>query len=92
MKYYAGSEIRQIRRALGLNQHDFWSPLGITQSGGCRYELERGDTIPKPIQILLNIMLNPPAESTKVVNAIRTVITRKEAKAVKVPKGFGELP
>lgn len=29
---------REIRRKLGLNQQQFWSMLGVTQSGGSRYE------------------------------------------------------
>ena len=32
------SNPRDIRRKLGLNQHDFWSKVGVTQSGGSRYE------------------------------------------------------
>ena len=28
--------IRDIRRSLGLNQMEFWSKLGVTQSGGSR--------------------------------------------------------
>ena len=30
--------IRDIRKKLGLNQSDFWSAVGVTQSGGSRYE------------------------------------------------------
>ncbi|QND84561.1 Helix-turn-helix XRE-family like protein [Chromobacterium vaccinii] len=43
--------IRVIRRATGLNQHDFWSALGVTQSGGSRYE--SGRNIPKPVLALI---------------------------------------
>lgn len=46
-------EIRKLRQSKGLNQSDFWAPLGVTQSGGCRYETDRH--IPKPVQILINI-------------------------------------
>ena len=31
-------EPREIRRKLGLNQQQFWSKIGVTQSGGSRYE------------------------------------------------------
>ena len=31
-------DAREIRRKLGLNQQQFWSTLGVTQSGGSRYE------------------------------------------------------
>ena len=42
---------REIRRKLGLNQQEFWSKIGVTQSGGSRYE--SGRNIPRPVQILL---------------------------------------
>ena len=29
-------EPREIRRKLGLNQQQFWSKIGVTQSGGSR--------------------------------------------------------
>ena len=31
-------DAREIRRKLGMNQQQFWSTLGVTQSGGSRYE------------------------------------------------------
>lgn len=43
---------REIRRQLGLNQNEFWSRLGVTQSGGSRYE--SGRSIPRPVQALIN--------------------------------------
>lgn len=39
------------RKASGLNQHDFWSRYGVTQSGGSRYE--SGRTVPKPVRMLM---------------------------------------
>lgn len=42
------------RRALGLNQADFWSPLGVTQSGGSRYE--SGRNIPAPTRKLIYLV------------------------------------
>ena len=29
---------REIRRRLGLNQEQFWTQIGVTQSGGSRYD------------------------------------------------------
>ena len=46
--------IRDIRRNLGLNQMEFWSKLGVTQSGGSRYE--SGRNMPKPVRELLRIV------------------------------------
>lgn len=45
---------REIRRRLGLNQEDFWTQIGVTQSGGSRYE--SGRNIPKPVRELLRLV------------------------------------
>lgn len=45
---------REIRRKLGLNQQQFWSKIGVTQSGGSRYE--SGRNIPKPVRELLRLV------------------------------------
>ncbi|WP_157314634.1 DNA-binding transcriptional regulator [Chitinibacter sp. GC72] len=43
-----------IRKKLGLNQQEFWSQIGVTQSGGSRYE--SGRNMPKPVQELLRVV------------------------------------
>lgn len=48
------SDPREIRRKLGLNQQQFWSKIGVTQSGGSRYE--SGRNIPKPVKELLRLV------------------------------------
>lgn len=45
---------REIRRKLGLNQQDFWTQIGVTQSGGSRYE--SGRRMPKPVKELLRLV------------------------------------
>jgi hypothetical protein len=45
------SNIADARKKEGLNQLDFWTRYGVTQSGGSRYE--SGRNIPKPLAILL---------------------------------------
>ena len=47
-------DVREIRRKLGLNQSQFWSKIGVTQSGGSRYE--SGRNIPRPVQALLRLV------------------------------------
>lgn len=47
-------EPREIRRKLGLNQQQFWSQIGVTQSGGSRYE--SGRNMPKPVRELLRLV------------------------------------
>jgi DNA-binding transcriptional regulator YiaG len=47
-------DARAIRRKLGVNQQTFWSKLGVTQSGGSRYE--SGRAMPRPVQHLLRLV------------------------------------
>jgi transcriptional regulator with XRE-family HTH domain len=48
-------DVRLLREFSGLNQTDFWDSVGITQSGGSRYESgER--RLPKPVQHLLRLV------------------------------------
>ena len=49
-----GKTMLEHRRSLGLNQSQFWSPLGVTQSGGSRYE--SGRSIPKPVRKLIYLL------------------------------------
>ena len=52
IKPLTASDLVRIRTNLGLNQKDFWSLLGVTQSGGSRYE--SGRSMPRPLGILFN--------------------------------------
>lgn len=63
-------EIKATRKKLGLNQAQFWSPLGVTQSGGSRYE--SGRSVPPPTLILLNIAYGPEKVASKLIEQIRT--------------------
>lgn len=47
-------DARELRRKLGMNQSQFWSRLGVTQSGGSRYE--SGRNMPRPVQALLRLV------------------------------------
>lgn len=46
-----GAAARYLRERTGLTQKAFWNQIGITQSGGCRYE--NGANIPKAERILV---------------------------------------
>jgi hypothetical protein len=48
------SNPRELRRKLRLNQSEFWSRVGVTQSGGSRYET--GRRIPRPVRELLRLV------------------------------------
>jgi DNA-binding transcriptional regulator YiaG len=45
------ADVAAARRTSGLNQSEFWSRFGVTQSGGSRYE--SGRNIPKPLKTLM---------------------------------------
>src|SRR5438105_12108129 len=45
---------REIRRRLGLNREQFWTQIGVTQSGGSRYE--SGREMPRPVKELLRLV------------------------------------
>ena len=48
------SDPRAVRRKLGLNQQVFWPMIGVTQSGGSRYE--SGRRMPHAVLELLRIV------------------------------------
>lgn len=50
----SGKSVRKLRRRLKLSQQAFWGALGITQSGGSRYE--GGQVMSKPVRELLRIV------------------------------------
>ena len=45
---------RALRRSLDLNQSDFWHALGVSPSGGSRYE--RGQKMPPPTMMLFDLV------------------------------------
>ena len=45
-----GEQALKLRSKLGVNQAVFWKILGVTQSGGSRYE--SGRNMPAPVQRL----------------------------------------
>src|SRR5215471_21235314 len=55
---------KEIRRKLGMNQEDFWTKIGVTQSGGSRYE--SGRDMPKPVRELLRLVHVEKIDLTRV--------------------------
>lgn len=68
--FTSGEAVKKLRRELGRNQADFWGPVGVTQSGGSRYE--SGREMPRPVQILLTIAYGSEKQSEAVVEALRS--------------------
>ncbi|MEY4960998.1 MAG: hypothetical protein RL610_1177 [Pseudomonadota bacterium] len=58
------SSPREIRRKLSLNQNDFWSKVGVTQSGGSRYE--SGRRMPLPVRELVRLVHIELIDLTKI--------------------------
>ena len=54
MGFFDKFDPRDIRQRLGLNQDEFWTRIGVTQSGGSRYE--SGREMPKPVRELLRLV------------------------------------
>ncbi len=50
----SAADPRAIRLKRGLNQQAFWPMIGVTQSGGSRYE--SGRRMPRPVRELLRIV------------------------------------
>lgn len=69
IKNYPGEEVLALRKKLNLNQGEFWSPLGVTQSGGSRYE--SGRKMPKPVRLLLTIAYGTEKQSAAMVEGLR---------------------
>ena len=44
-------KVAETRKKSGLNQSEYWSRFGVTQSGGSRYE--NGRAIPKSVAALI---------------------------------------
>lgn len=68
---------REIRRRLRLNQHQFWSRIGVTQSGGSRYE--SGRRMPKPVRELLRLVHIEGIELSKARGNDFTVVSHLKA-------------
>lgn len=68
-KIYTGNDALAMRAKLGINQFEFWSKLGVTQSGGSRYE--SGRNIPRPVQRMIQIAYGTEKQSADLVAELR---------------------
>ena len=73
-KKFDFNKLAEHRKQLGLNQSDFWTKFGITQSGGSRYESGRG--MPKPAALLLWLRENGVVSDENLA-AARKAIAKK---------------
>lgn len=89
MKGTEKMDVREIRRKLGLNQQQFWSKIGVTQSGGSRYE--SGRNIPRPVQQLLRLVHVEQIDVTKVKREDFDVIEYLKANEPETLKNLKKL-
>jgi len=71
-------DLKAIRQKRGMNQSQFWQPLGVTQSGGSRYESDRN--MPKPVETLVTIAYGTPAQLFKELQRLRPDFAKDLAK------------
>ena len=71
------SNIADYRKKLRVNQQTFWSPLGVTQSGGSRYE--SGRNLPRPVALLVTLRASGQITEAD-LTAATAVITKSKAK------------
>lgn len=70
LRFKTCTEIRDMRKKLGLNQAQFWSQIGVTQSGGSRYE--SGRNVPKTVQMLLHATYGTEKQAAGLLSWLRT--------------------
>ena len=71
--------LTEYRKKLGLNQGDFWRELGVTQSGGSRYE--NGRNLPKPVALLLTLRETGKITQADLTAAAAFIQKSKKAKS-----------
>lgn len=67
-------DIVELRKALGLNQTEFWAPLGVKQSTGSRYE--KGRPIPCAIRSLIRVVYLPSVSASESKRAVPDGVAR----------------
>lgn len=70
------TDLVALRKAKGLNQSAFWSPLGVTQSGGSRYETHRD--MPKPVALLLWLRESGRISNDDLADAMKALSKKKK--------------
>ena len=65
-----GDEALRMRKERQLSQTEFWGRIGITQSGGSRYE--SGRAVPVPVQILLEIAFGSERNAARIFRTLRS--------------------
>lgn len=62
---------RELRRKMNISQSEFWSRIGVTQSGGSRYETMR--KVPKTTQTVIDLTYGPLNAAVERLAAMRGI-------------------
>lgn len=62
-------KIKALRKSLNMTQGGFWGHIGITQSGGSRYE--NGRSVPLSTVMLLQLVYGKERESDALLKQLR---------------------
>jgi len=62
---------RELRRKMNLSQSEFWNRIGVTQSGGSRYEAMR--RVPKTTQTVIDLAYGTTKVALEKLAALRGV-------------------
>jgi len=73
------------RNGLGLNQSEFWSRIGVTQSGGSRYET--GRKMPKPVAMLFELVYGIKNDEGAAL-VLQDMRTRAKAQQIRTELGL----
>ena len=62
---------RELRRKMDISQSEFWNRIGVTQSGGSRYETMR--RVPKTTQAVIDLTYGPLNAAVERLAAMRGI-------------------
>mgnify|MGYP003420350463 CR=1 len=68
-KSRVGNKYRVLRASFGMNQVEFWEKVGVTQSGGSRYET--GREVPKSVDTLVELIYGPNNKAIPLLAELR---------------------
>jgi DNA-binding transcriptional regulator YiaG len=71
IKAFKTDKIKENRNKSGMNQSQYWSRFGVTQSGGSRYE--SGRAVPTPTKILMWLVESGRITDTDLIDAMKAV-------------------
>lgn len=65
-----GKDVKQIRKRVRLGQEKFWNRIGLSQSGGCRYE-NNVRRIPTNVELLIALAYGTNEEAVSLLMVLR---------------------